>query len=214
MSILSPSTPRLMTSRVELRRQMRRRRRALSLAERLARAECLAQGLAATHLFRSSRRIACYLSQDGELDLTPLMRRAWAMQKTCYLPVVRAFHPPRLWFAPYCEGDPLVCNRFGIPEPHLPLREPARAAVLDLILVPLVAFDEYGNRLGMGAGFYDRTFAFLKQRHFWQRPRLLGIGYDFQKVEDLQAQPWDVPLQGIATDARIYRVMSRSEPRA
>jgi 5-formyltetrahydrofolate cyclo-ligase len=75
---------------------------------------------------------------------------------------------------------------------------------LDLVLTPLVAFDAQGHRLGMGGGFYDRSFAYLLRHSRWLRPRLIGLAYDFQRQTRLPHQPWDVPLHAIATDHRLY----------
>lgn len=193
-----------MNSRPELRKKMRQQRRSLSSSERLQCAEKAAHQFAGTRQFRCSRHIACYWPSDGELDPLPLMQLAWARNKTCYLPVLNELPSQRLWFAPYREGDPLVYNRFGILEPSLPVNELASAWMLDLILAPVVAFDVQGNRLGMGGGFYDRTFAFLKYRKHWLSPRLFGLAYDFQKVAHIEPAAWDVPLQGIVTEVGLY----------
>lgn len=191
-------------SRTELRQIMRAKRRALSPAERSACARQLARTLVMTHLFQRSRRIAFYLSVRGEMDLGPLMRHALALGKRVYLPVLAPGGAKRLRFAPYEENDKLVLNRFAIPEPAVPPCKQERPASLDLVFVPLVAFDDKGNRLGMGGGYYDRTFAFLKHRRYWQRPKLIGVAYEFQKVECLHTEPWDVPLYGIATESNLY----------
>ena len=193
-----------MTSPLELRASMRRQRRTLSQDAREQCSEDAARRFAAMRHFRCSRHIACYLANDGELDPFPLMQRAWAARKTCYLPVLSALPSRRLWFAPYREGDTLVYNRYGILEPNVPVSELASAWMLDLIVVPLVAFDGRGNRIGMGAGFYDRTFAFLRYRQCWQSPRLFGLAYEFQKVARIQAESWDVPMQGVITEAGLY----------
>ena len=74
---------------------------------------------------------------------------------------------------------------------------------LDLVLVPLVAFDDRGNRLGMGGGYYDQTFAFLSQRQHYRRPTLLGVAYEFQRLVALPVQAWDIPLDGVATEKRV-----------
>lgn len=191
-------------SRTELRRAIRARRQALTHTERASRALNLARRVAATRLFRSSRRIACYLPVRGEMDPGPLMRYAFAMDKEVYLPVLAPGTVNRLLFAPYREGDRLQPNRFAIPEPTVPFAQLKDPMALDLVLVPLVAFDPQGNRLGMGGGFYDRSFAFLKHRSHWQKPRLLGLAYEFQKMERLAAEPWDVPLYGVATESELY----------
>jgi len=98
-------------------------------------------------------------------------------------------------------------NQFGIAEPMVSPRYYLRADALDLLLVPLVAFDVNGNRLGMGGGFYDRTLAYLKRRQHWCRPYLLGIAHDFQRVESLKRADWDIPLQAILTNKSFYPVL-------
>ncbi len=191
--------------RDDIRRQIRRQRRALSSAAAHSASDALASQLGGTALFRRSDHIAFYLANDGEMDLTPLLERAWAMGKHCYLPVLSpAFHN-RLWFAPYRPGTPLQHNRFRIPEPVIRWHEARPAWSIDLMLTPLVAFDGAGNRLGMGGGFYDRTLAYLLQRRHWRKPELIGIAYEFQKLEQLPHAAWDVPLHGVATDRALYR---------
>lgn len=185
----------------QLRKAMRQKRRALSMQEREAFAQQLANRFSRSHLFRNSRHIACYMAADGEMNLMPLMQRAWHMGKTVYLPVLNGPHKQSLFFAPYEEDDALDLNRYRIPEPIISARERVSARELDLVLTPLVAFDSKGNRLGMGAGYYDRTFAYLKQRRHWIKPTLMGVAYAFQQVEQLPVQSWDVPLHGVITDA-------------
>ena len=197
-----PKTARLPTNRSALRNEMRTRRRALDIASQRDAAQRLAQDFAHCPLFRRSRHIAFYLANDGELDPAVLLQRAWKMGKVCYLPVIT----PRqsLLFAAYADGDPLALNRYGIPEPARPGVALVGARVLDLILTPLVAFDDRGHRLGMGGGFYDRSLSFLRYRHAWRKPRLVGIAHDWQRVAALNAEAWDVPLDGVATDRQVY----------
>jgi len=194
-----------MTSRPALRQDLRQQRRALSPAEHRQRAEQLARQFSVTRLFRASRHIACYIANDGEIDPLALMQRAWALGKTCYLPVLHGIRPQRLWFAAYRPGDDLVYNRFGIAEPNSPRREWVHARCLDIICTPLVAFDAQGNRIGMGGGFYDRTLAFMQRRRSWRRPHMIGLAYEFQKVDIIAHRPWDVPLQAVVTEQRVYR---------
>lgn len=192
-----------MPNRSSKRKQLRNRRCALTPAERQQRSRQLCQQLAKHRLFRNSQRIAAYLSADGEVDAHPLIERAWSMNKQVYLPVLRPFGDNHLWFAHYAPGSPLVKNRYGIAEPDIDHVKRVEAFALDLVLAPLVGFDLQGNRLGMGGGFYDRSFAHLLRHRHWLKPRLVGLAYDFQQVKHLPAQPWDVPLTAVATERRI-----------
>jgi 5-formyltetrahydrofolate cyclo-ligase len=186
----------------QLRQSIRRKRRAVSAAEAASCAEQLARHTATHPLVANSRHIATYLAADGEIDPWPLMRSLWSSGKTLYLPVLAPFSRQRLWFARYTAGDRLVVNRYGIPEPLV--RELIKPWILDLVLTPLVAFDTSGNRVGMGGGYYDRSLAFLHGRQHWQKPRRLGLAYEFQKQATLAPSPWDIPMDGVATERRIY----------
>lgn len=188
------------TARNALRRELRRQRSSLSPSEQARAAGQLARNLAATRLFRTSRRIAVYLPNDGEIATHPVMTRLWAMGKECFLPMLSRLRHDRLWFAPYLPDTALAGNRFGIPEPVVPARAWVRAQELDLILMPLVAFDSQGNRLGMGGGYYDKSLAFLRHRQAWRKPHLIGLAHDFQQVPRLEAFPWDIPLHAVVTD--------------
>ena len=188
--------------RPALRRRMRRLRRQLNETEQRHAAQNLARHVRRSALFQRSRHIGFYLANDGELDLSPLLLHASGMRKACYLPLITP--DKRLRFAPFQPGDALAPNAFGIPEPAGAGLQLVDAKFLDLLLMPLVAFDAQGNRLGMGGGFYDRSLAFLRQRHHWRKPRLLGIAHAFQRVDGLAAQNWDVPLDAIATDQGLY----------
>lgn len=160
--------------------------------------------LAGTRQFLVSRRIACYLPNDGEVDTSDLIERMWRMRKSVFLPVLSRLPLDRLWFARALPGMELIPNRYGIPEPRVAARDLVRARELDLILLPLVAFDRNGNRLGRGAGFYDRSLAFLRHRRFLRTPHLLGLAYDFQRVPKIDTDPWDVPLDGVVSDRAVF----------
>ena len=183
-----------------LRREMRRRRRALSDSDRRDAARALSIRIAGSSWFINSRTVAVYLSNDGEIGLSPLVKRAWAMGKRTYLP--RLFGP-RLWFLPFHAQSVLAGNRFSIPEPVEPARRRIRPLFLDLVLFPLVAFDRSGNRLGMGAGYYDRTFEAVRRRTRWPGPKRIGVAYEMQMMESLPAADWDVPLHAIVTERAI-----------
>ena len=186
-----------------LRQQLRTKRRALSEHEQVHLSQLAVQHLVRHRIFRSAQHIACYLPNDGELDLSSLISQAWGMGKTVYLPVLSTIHRNHLHFLPYRPGDELVPNRFGIPEPVIHSRRMIDSARLDLVLMPLVGFDSKGNRLGMGGGFYDRTFAYLRRRRYWHKPSLVGAAYNFQALNQLPAKGWDVPLRGVFTETGV-----------
>ncbi len=189
-----------------LRRALRARRRHLSSSRQAAASAAVCARVAALPDFRRARRIGFYLACGGEIDPQPLRRLAQRLGKHCFLPVLHPLGHNRLHFVAWREGLPLVRNRFGIPEPRL--RRPAPVWSLDLILVPLVAFDARGNRLGQGGGFYDRTLEpLLRAPH--RRPRLLGLAHSFQQVPLLAPAPWDVPLQGVATELAFHTAQER-----
>jgi len=188
-----------------LRQQIRETRRALSESEREHAAFLLCERIASSRAFQQSKHIAFYLPNDGEMDLSLLIQHAWQQGKCCYLPVLAEPNTQRLWFIPYTPRTKLKTNRYGILEPiHSRTTRLRKTLSLDLILMPLVAFDEQGNRMGMGGGFYDRTLAFLRQRQYWHKPNLLGIAYEFQKQGQLKKNPWDIPMQAIATEKYLY----------
>lgn len=193
-----------MTPGDSLRRQLRAKRRALSRAEQRDHAQSLARLLGRHRAFLRACRVGAYWAGDGEMDPRPLLRLARSRQKRCFLPVLRPHPRRKLWFLVYGPGDALTKNRFGIPEPGLRNRRIRLPWALDLLLIPLVGFDADCNRLGMGGGYYDRTLAYLRYRRHWRRPLLVGIAHECQRVESLQANPWDVPVDMVSTDKRIY----------
>ena len=186
-----------------LRQSIRQQRRSLTRAEADVCAEQLAHRTARHTLVLQSQRIATYLAADGEIDPYPLMQSLWDSGKTLYLPVLAPFSNGKLWFAEFNPRDILVFNRFGIPEPVR--RRLIKPCALDLVLTPLVAFDSNGHRIGMGGGYYDRSFAFLRRRQYWRKPRLLGLAYELQKQTSIEPNDWDIPLDAVATEARIYQ---------
>lgn len=158
----------------------------------------------AFHPIQHSQRIAFYFAADGEMDPSPLVKRAIRAGKRCYYPVLRKRPAQSLWFVQHGEKQPLKSNRFGIPEPQTCHRSIAMPWGLDLIILPLVAFDLLGNRLGMGGGYYDRTLSFKLKRTHWKGPKLIGIAHEFQRVDSLPINKWDIPLDGVITEKKLY----------
>src|SRR5690606_3756567 len=171
-----------------LRRTLRQRRRALTPRRQIFAAQRLASRLAKQPEFVSADKLALYLAADGEIGTRAIFELAWRMGKRVYLPILSDDN--RLGFAEYRSGARLYRNRLGIPEPRI--KRYCDARYLDLVLMPLVGFDAAGRRLGMGGGFYDRSFAFVRERQR-RRPVLVGLAHQCQQVEHLPAEVWDVP---------------------
>jgi 5-formyltetrahydrofolate cyclo-ligase len=190
--------------RPQLRRMLRKARRALTASQQRQAARGLYKQLAQHPLFRRARHISLYLPTDGEIDPRVLLRAAQRRGKATYLPVLSAWPRTKMVFQRVRPGDKLKPNRFRILEPRHNLARQRKVWALDLVLLPLVGFDDVGGRLGMGGGFYDRSLAYLARRKTWRKPTLLGLAHECQKVERLAQASWDVPLQGTVTDKAWY----------
>lgn len=190
--------------RRELRRSLAERRRQLSPTERIQAGAGVAACLATLPALRTANKVAIYWAVSGELPLLAVTRELLAQHKSLFLPIVQ--DDGSLRFGHWQPGDALVGNRFGIPEPALAPAALIAADQLDLVLVPLLAFDRSGHRLGSGAGFYDRSFAFLHGQLRPARPWLLGVGYAWQEQPALPAEAWDVALDGIVCERELIVV--------
>lgn len=194
-----------MTNPAEIRRECRRKRRALTPAQQVHHSLAFTALARKEGLFLRSRLIAAYVGANGELDPTPLFDIIHACHKQLFLPVLRPHPQLKLWFIRHPNRGKLVRNRFGIPEPPVKHRHIFLPWALDVVLVPLVAFDAACNRMGMGGGYYDRTLAFLRHRRLWRRPQLIGVAHECQRVAQLPTREWDVPLDLVITERRVYR---------
>jgi 5-formyltetrahydrofolate cyclo-ligase len=194
-------------ARVSLRAELRARRRALTPGERLHAAHLVARNIDHKLGLRAGARVALYCSMRDELDSAPLFalarRRGWRV----YLPRIERARLSRKMRFVAAEGEERV-NRLGIREPlgHSTLS----ARWLDVVFVPLVGFDAHGMRLGMGAGFYDRAFAYRRWRRAWHKPRLIGIAYAFQEVPRIVPAAHDVRLDAVVTEEGVRKCITGS----
>jgi 5-formyltetrahydrofolate cyclo-ligase len=201
-------------SRPQLRRMLRKARRALTASEQRQAAQGLYRQLAQHPLFRRAKHISLYLPTDGEIDPRLLLRAAQRRGKATYLPVLSAWPRTKMVFQRVRPGEKLSPNRFRILEPQVNVSRQRKVWALDLVLLPLVGFDDVGGRLGMGGGFYDRSLAYMARRKSWRKPTLLGLAHECQKVERLAQASWDVPLEGTVTDKDWYRAETLLESAA
>jgi 5-formyltetrahydrofolate cyclo-ligase len=209
-SVGSAGSHRAMTSfpppdphRGPIRARLRAVRREIDAAEQAAAADAIAAGIATLASWEPARRVAVYRADGGEIDPAPLARRARDEGKITYAPVLRG---EVLRFAPFDDATAWVANRYGIDEPEVSGIGEIGAPELDLVIVPAVAVDAAGHRLGMGAGWYDRTFAWLAEAARPATPRLIAIMHDIGVVDEIMSQPWDVPMDAIVTPTRLIVV--------
>jgi 5-formyltetrahydrofolate cyclo-ligase len=174
---------------------MRATRRNLTLAEQQKATQSLKQKLNQNTAFRYARCIALYLANDGEVDTQLAIKQAWKNKQRVYLPVLDPIRKGFLWFVEYKPNSRMRNNRFGITEPDPKYNARIKPRFLHAIGLPLVAFDASGNRLGMGGGFYDRSFEFC--RHKGMKPKLFGLAHHCQQVDSLPVESWDIQLKEI-----------------
>ena len=191
-------------SRQSLRRLLRQARRALTPLQQKQAAKALYRQLAQDPQVGRARHVALYRPTNGEIDPRPLLREAQRRGKRVYLPVLNAWPQEKMVFQRLLPEERLQKNRFRILEPRANRAQQRKVWALDLVMMPLVGFDEFGGRLGMGGGFYDRSLAYLARRRQWRKPTLLGLAHECQKVDRLELASWDVALQATVTDKGWY----------
>ncbi len=190
-------------SRQTLRKTIRQLRLSLEREKQIHAGKTLVQQCALLPEIQHAQHIALYLAADGELDTAPLINWLWQQDKSVYLPVLHPFSPGHLLFLHYDKQKSLVPNQYGILEPKLDITDLKPLKELDIIFTPLVAFDNNGQRLGMGGGYYDRTLSGWFNSGEGAKP--IGLAYDCQQVEQLPSEAWDIPLPKIVTPSKIWR---------
>jgi len=174
-------------------------RRALNSATRTLNSTIIAERVVRSHEFAASGCIACYLPADDEVDPRLVIARAWTQKKHVFAPAV--LDDFVLAFRMITPDTQLVRNRYGLWEPDSSSLEIA-AQDIDIVLTPVVAFDDERHRIGMGSGYFDRCFAFLRHRNHWLRPKLVGLAFECQRVKKIKPNPWDIRLYRVITENR------------
>ncbi|MCW8345135.1 5-formyltetrahydrofolate cyclo-ligase [Vibrio sp. ZSDZ65] len=190
-------------TRQRIRTDIRHLRRAITASQQTDYAFQLAEQCQPLPELTRAKHVALYLATDGELDTQPLIDELWQRGINTYLPVIHPFSKGQLLFLRYHANTLLVANQYRILEPELDQRMICPVRQLDIIFTPLVAFDEQGQRLGMGGGYYDRTLA------PWQfsskGPQAIGLAHNCQQVSTLPNESWDIPLSTIVTPKQVWR---------
>ena len=172
-------------------------------AERAAAERAIAARLRRLGCARPGLRVAAYLAMPGEASLADFLAAASATGTRLWVPRIASRRRRTLEFVELAPGASLRRGAYGIAEPA-GCGRPVRIGNLDVVLVPLVAFDRAGHRLGMGAGYYDRALAARRDRgRAYRRPKLVGIAYACQEVDSIEPRPWDVALDAVVTEREL-----------
>jgi 5-formyltetrahydrofolate cyclo-ligase len=185
------------TLQATMRRDARRRRDTMPDPDRAGASGRIADRITHMPIFVRSRLIACYLSTGSEVDTSAIILRAWRMKKRIFVPDTRG--GGKLTFREIRPDSEFANGPFGIQEPIG--GSVLAASSFDLVIVPVVAFDSNHHRIGMGGGYYDRTFSFLRHRKLFLKPKLVGVAFDCQQVDKITPNPWDIRLFRIITEA-------------
>ena len=186
--------------RTELRKHIKKQCLQLNPLLRKKAASKVIDTLYAHPLIQKKHHIGAFLPLCHEVDIRPWFELLWKQGKASYLPITLK---DGLQFGYYTRDTILQQNPWGILEPRAD-NTVVKAHALEVVLVPLVAFDAQGHRLGRGKGYYDRTFSFLLQHPRPRQPYLIGIAYACQKVDNLKPANWDVPLNEVITETQHY----------
>ena len=190
-------------TRQTLRQHFRQKRNSLSNEQQIRASHELLSQCLVTEQYQQANNIACYLAQDGEISMQPVIEDAWSQGKIVCLPVLHPFAKGQLLFLRYHKNSQMKANKYGIAEPALQVTDIIPLRGIDVLFAPLVAFDPQGQRLGMGGGFYDRTLAPVARDKF--ATQVYGVAHDCQNVlNGIKNDKWDIPMQKIITPSKIY----------
>ena len=184
-------------SKSAIRRELRALRRQLPLHVVEAAGRAVAASIRRTDRYRSSVSVVAYLACENEIPVSGIFEDVIAAGRTLFLPSARVSRCLKRWQ----PGEPLARGRWGTLEPQND--DPALPSDPTLALVPLVAWDPSGTRLGRGMGFYDRLFGSMDVGIY-----RVGVGYEFQCWPELPRDPWDVGLHSVITECRIVECPS------
>jgi 5-formyltetrahydrofolate cyclo-ligase len=189
-----------LTEHKQMRSVVRNRRRRLTDEQQRQAAQQVYQRLEHHTRIERARNISLFLSFDGELNTQPLIELLWQKGKSVFLPILHPFSPGHLLFLAYTPQTQLISHPFGLKQPALDVRRIIPTDNLDIVFTPLVAFDDNGNRLGMGGGYYDRTLQHWRQKDIYP----IGLAHDCQQVDRIETADWDIPLPEIITPSKRW----------
>lgn len=182
----------------EFRKKALRARREMSAEDRARASEIICENVTSSREFLSASLIACYLPMHDEVDTRSIIERAWRANKRIFVPITR--NNGEMLFREIRPDTTLQRNKMMIWEPQS--GDFISPRNLQLVVTPTVAFDKYLRRIGMGGGYYDRCFSFLQHRKHWIKPKLAGVAFKCQEIEEITPNTWDI---------RLYRMFSEAK---
>ena len=182
---------KLRTKSLQARREMNADARAIA-------SQIICDRLTQSRDFISASLIACYLPMRYEVDTRSIIERGWRANKRIFVPITS--NNGEMFFREIRPDTTLHRNQMAIWEPESGDIISPRA--LQLVVTPTVAFDSSRHRIGMGGGYYDRCFSHLRHRRKWMKPKLTGVAFKCQEVEEITPNTWDI---------RLYRIIDESD---
>ncbi len=187
-----------------LRKQLRNKRQQLSPKQQQQHSQKIIHTITQSSFYQQAKSIALYLPSDGEVDISSLLKETLKQNKRCYLPIISNKEKGLMHFALYHKDIALKKNCFAILEPAYKKADLKTALEIDLVLAPLVGFDNQGNRMGMGGGYYDRALEHLKNNcNSHVKPIFVGIAHELQRVNSLEKNAWDISLHAVVTEQGV-----------
>jgi len=197
---MNPEPESIKTSaKASLRQKLRTKRGNLSARQRFTFDTAIRQHVAQLLDSRDFHSAACYWPFNGEPDITPLCKQLLNDGMELALPVISTTHDNAMEFHRWEAETCLAENRYGILEPQTSISTPLSG--IDVLFMPLVAYDRFGNRLGLGSGYYDRHLESLGES---QAPLRVGIAYSLQEIEPIFTNSWDIALHAVVNEQGCF----------
>ncbi|AHG60364.1 5-formyltetrahydrofolate cyclo-ligase [Buchnera aphidicola] len=186
---------KFLKNRKNIRKYMRFMRQSLTITQKYNESIKISKVACNCSFIYNAKNIAVFLPFDGEINTYPFIKKLWLNKKKVFLPVINSIKNKKLSFVRFSSYSILYRNQYNIFEPFFSAKDIISISNLDVVIVPLVAFDKQGSRLGMGGGFYDVCLKDWKKEKFFP----IGFSYDFQLVNNIPQQHWDISLPIILT---------------
>jgi len=187
-----------------VRRELQSKRNNLSTDLRKRHDEAIGRHLLQLVNTRNAGSIACYWPFNGEPDLRPVYQQLISVGCKLALPVISEGNDRSMFFHTWRIDTELAKNWYGILEPQN--TAPLPLTSLDMLIMPLVGYDHFGNRLGMGAGYYDRCLESVRDSSV---PLRVGIAYSLQEIDPVVKDKWDIPLHGVVNEHGWFTFVSQ-----